>query len=435
MLAHYLATAVNSLKRNITLTVLTIATIAIGIGGAMSTFTVYYAMSGDPIAWKSAQLFVPQFDSLGPKARNKRDEPPDMISYQDARAMMQLPGGSHQAAMYQTLMTVTPGDANQARFAVSARATGAGFFQMFDTPFRSGRPWTVADDEARADFVVISNKLAARVFGDVDPVGKSIVLNAHGYQIVGVLAPWNPAPRFYDLTGDSLAQSDGVFLPFNTAIDRQMSTIGHLQCENDPGGGWQSLLSSNCVWLQYWVQLDTPAAAQHYAQLLSQYASDQQRSGRFTWLPITRLRNERQWLTYQEVVPTQVRVVMVLGFGFLLVCLANAVGLLLAKFTGRSADLAIRRALGASQRAVFMQCLSETALVGVLGGAAGLVMALAGAALERTVVEENLARITHLDLVLVLITLLLAELATLVAGLYPAWRVSRMQPALQLNIR
>jgi putative ABC transport system permease protein len=126
---------------------------------------------------------------------------------------------------------------------------------------------------------------------------------------------------------------------------------------------------------------------------------------------------------------------MVLGFGFLLVCLANAVGLLLARFTGRSADLAIRRALGASQRAVFVQCLSETALVGVLGGAAGLVMALAGAALERTVVEENLARITHLDLVLVLITLLLAELATLVAGLYPAWRVSRMQPALQLNIR
>jgi putative ABC transport system permease protein len=435
MLAHYLGTAINSFKRNVILTALTIATISIGIGGAMSTFTVYYAMSGDPIPWKSSRLFVPQLDSLGPKARSKSDEPPDMLSYQDARALMQFPAGEHHAAMYQTLMTVTPDDPDQAQFATSARATGADFFRMFDIPFKSGRPWSVADDESRADFVVINSKLAARVFRDADPVGKSIVLNARRYRVVGVLKPWNPTPRFYDLTGDSLAQSDSVFLPFNTAIDRQMSTIGHMECENDPGVGWQSLLSSNCVWLQYWVQLDSPAAARRYAQLLREYASGQQRSGRFTWLPMTRLRDVPQWLTYKQVIPTQVRVVMLVGFGFLLVCLANAVGLMVAKFAGRVADLAIRRALGATRLDLFFQCLSETALIGILGGAAGLIMAAAGAALERSVVDENLARVTHLDLLLVVITLVLAELATLGAGLYPAWRASRIEPALQLAIR
>jgi len=434
MIAYYFRIALNSFKRNIILTALTIATISIGIGGAMSTFTVYYAMSGDPIPWKSSRLYTPQLDSIGPKARSKSDEPPDMISYQDAKALMQVPVGEHRAAMYQTRMTVTPNDPNQAQFAISARAAGADFFTMFDIPFKSGRPWTAADDEARSDVVVISSKFAERVFHDADPVGRAIVLNAHEYRVLGVLKPWDPAPRFYDLTGDSLAQSDNVFLPFNTAIGHQMTTIGHTECENDPGPGWQNMIASNCVWLQYWVQLDTSSDAQRYLQLLGQYASDQQHAGRFSWLPMVRLRNVRQWLAYKEVIPTQVQVVMLLGFGFLLVCLVNAVGLMLAKFTGRTADLGIRRALGATQRDLFVQCLCETALVGVLGGLAGLLMALGGSALERAIVDENLARVTHIDIFLILITLLLAEFATLCAGLYPAWRASRIQPALQLKI-
>ena len=435
MLAYYFWIAANSLKRNIILTLLTIATISIGIGGAMSTFTVYYAMSGDPIPWKSSKLFVPQFDSIGPKARSKSDEPPDMLSYREIKAFTQLSADKRNAAMYQTRMTVTPADPTQAQFAVSARATGSDFFRMFDTPFKSGTAWSAADDASHADLVVISSKLAERVFREVDPVGKAIVLNAHEYRIAGVLEPWDPAPRFYDLTGDSLAQSDNVFLPFNTAIDRKMTTIGHTECESDPEAGWENLLSSSCVWIQYWVQLDTAADAQRYQQLIEQYALDQQRSGRFAWLPMTRLRDVRQWLTYKQVIPTQVRVIMLLGFGFLLVCLVNAAGLMLAKLTNRTADFGVRRALGATRRDLFVQCLCETALVGILGGIAGLLLALAGAALERTVVDPNLARVTHVDFALVLVTLLLAEFATIGAGLYPAWRATRIQPALQLKIR
>lgn len=435
MFIYYLRIATNSLKRNLILTLLTIATIAIGIGGAMSTFTVFYAMSGDPIPWKSTKLFTTQFDSIGPQARSKADEPPDMVSYQEIRAFQRFPIGSHAAAMYQTRMTVTPSDPAQAQFPVSARATGADFFSMFEPPFQSGRAWSEKDDQAYANVVVISSKLAKRLFRGEDATGKNIVLSGRQYRVAGVLKPWNPAPRFYDLTGDTLAQSDSVYLPLNTAIDRQMSTIGHTECEKDPGPGWDNLIASGCVWLQYWVEIDRPEDVSRYAILLDQYASDQRASGRFSWLPMTRLRNVRQWLAYKEVVPTAVRVVVLLGFGFLLVCLVNAVGLMLAKFSGRMTDLGVRRALGATQRDLFTQCLAETALVGALGGLAGLSMAWAGAALERMVVSENLARITHLDFKLTLITLMLAELATLGAGIYPAWRVSRIQPAMQIKVQ
>ncbi|WP_266156576.1 ABC transporter permease [Dyella silvatica] len=435
MFAYYLRLAANSLKRNLILTGLTIATIAIGIGGSMSTYTIYYAMSGDPIPWKSSQLFVAQLDSLGPKSRSKSDEPPDLLSYRDTQALMRSHPALSQAAMYQTRLTVTPADTSKAQFAVSARATGPGFFAMFDTPFQSGRAWTAADEEARANVVVIGSKLAERLFNGVDAVGKSIILGGQDYRIIGVLKPWNPAPRFYDLGGDALAQSDNLFLPFTTAIDRQMQTIGHTNCDEvpDAGAGWQGLLSSNCVWIQYWLQLPTTAEATSYREFLGQYAADQQRSGRFNWSPMTRLRNVREWLVYKHVIPDEVRAIMALGFGFLLVCLITAIGLMLAKFSGRAADLGVRRALGASQRDLFMQCLTETALIGALGGIAGLLLTLLGAATERSIVAESLANVTRVDFVLVLITLLLAEVATVGAGIYPAWRASRIQPALQLK--
>ena len=78
------------------------------------------------------------------------------------------------------------------------------------------------------------------------------------------------------------------------------------------------------------------------------------------------------------MVPGDVRLQLWLAFGFLLVCLLNTVGLLLAKFLRRSGEIGVRRALGASRRAIFMQCLVEAGTVGLAGGVLGLGLALAG---------------------------------------------------------
>jgi len=66
MFAYYIRLAVRSLKRNVVLTSLMIAAIAVGIGASMTTLTVFRAMSGDPIPRKASQLFVPQIDNWGP---------------------------------------------------------------------------------------------------------------------------------------------------------------------------------------------------------------------------------------------------------------------------------------------------------------------------------------------------------------------------------
>ena len=435
MLHYYFKLALNSVRRSWALTALTVAAVAIGIGGSMSTYTIYYAMSGDPIPWKSATLFVPQIDNLGPTARDKSGEPPDLLSYQDAIALANAHQAKRQAAMYATRLTVTPPDTAQAPFAVSARATGADFFTMFDVPFRAGAPWNAQDEEARSNIVVLGSTLADKLFHGAGAIGKTVVLDGKDYLVSGVIAPWNPAPRFYDLGGNTLAEADSLFLPFTTAIDRQMNSSGRVDCDKMPDGAsrWQSLLASNCIWTQLWVELPTPADAERYKQYLDRYAADQQRAGRFNWPPLTRLRNAREWLVYKHVVPDEVRAIVVVGFGFLIVCLINAIGLMQAKFATRAFDLGVRRALGATQLDLFAQCLTETAVIGLIGGAAGLALTFLGAAAERAVVEQELARVTHVNPVLIGQTLVLAIFATVCAGIYPAWRASRTQPALQLK--
>jgi len=128
-----------------------------------------------------------------------------------------------------------------------------------------------------------------------------------------------------------------------------------------------------------------------------------------------------------------VRILVLVSFSFLFVCLLNAMGLLLAKIMARSGEIGVRRALGANRRAVFVQCLIEAGVIGFAGGLLGLMLTLLGLLGLRTVLSENIARLTHLDLSDVGIALGLAVISTILAGLYPTWRAARVQPAWQLK--
>lgn len=138
------------------------------------------------------------------------------------------------------------------------------------------------------------------------------------------------------------------------------------------------------------------------------------------------------WLDYKQVVPSDVRLQLWLALGFLLVCLLNTVGLLLAKFLRRSGEIGVRRALGASRGAIFAQCLVEAGTIGLTGGIAGLGLAWLGLwAVRQQPVEY--AALAHLDLKMLLMTFMLALIASLLAGLLPSWRAIQVAPALQLK--
>jgi putative ABC transport system permease protein len=433
MLAYYLDLALRSLRRNKALTALMVLAIALGIGASMTTLTVLHVLSGDPLPGRSAQLYYPQIDPQDIKGMQPNKEPPDQVTLIDGMNLLHAKRADRQALMSGGSVPIQPLQASLDPFYVETRYTTADFFAMFGTPFLYGHGWNAADDEAKARDVVIAKPLNDKLFAGADSVGRTLRMAGASFRVVGVLDSWQPNPHFYDLNTGSYAYAEQVFLPFQTMLDLHLSRNGSNDCWGNGGGGSGSILpSDDCVWLQFWVQLDSTAKVAAYREFLVHYSQEQKALGRFQRATNVRLRNVMQWLRYQMVVPDDVRLQTGLAFGFLLVCLVNTVGLMLAKFMRRAAELGVRRALGASRRALFTQLLVESGVIGLFGGIGGLLRALWGLWLVRQR-PSAYAALAHLDISMLFTTFVLALCATLLAGLLPAWRACQIAPALQLK--
>jgi putative ABC transport system permease protein len=437
MFAYYLRLGLRSLKRNPALTALMVMTIGFGVAASMTTWSVFRAVSGDPIPWKSSKLFVPQIDMWGPKSHQGDDtEPPNALDFPDAMALMQAHRAKLQSAIYQISPSVVPAQAGQHPINVGGHAVYGEFFPMVDAPFRYGSGWSADDDARRAQVTVISSKLNQKAFGGVDSVGKTLDIEGRPYRVVGVLDDWNPQPRFYDVadTGGFSDQTDDVFIPLQTAIGVGMSNDGNTNCNETPQeSGFSGLQKSSCIWLSFLVELDDASQVAAYRRFLDGYARQQQDAGRFNWPPNNRLRSVPEFLDNQQVVPSDTKVSLLVAIGLLLVCLVNTAGLLLAKFLRRAPEIGVRRALGASRREIYTQFLLEASMIGLAGGVLGLVLTGLGVASVSWVLPRDIAALARLDGSLLLLTLVLAIFATMLAGLYPTLRASRVQPAWQLK--
>ena len=433
MFGYYLDLALRSLKRNRALTALMVLAIALGIGASMTTLTVLHVLAGDPLPGRSGSLYYPQIDprdSLGYVPG--KTEPLDQLSWIDGMNLLQAKRAQRQALMTGGNVAIQPDHSTLDPFYESARYTTVDFFAMFGVPFKYGHAWGAADDAAHARVAVISSQLNDKLFGGGDSTGKPLRLSGAMFRVVGVIGDWNPNPHFYDLNRKSYNENEGVYLPLSTSQDLGMTHDGGVDCWGNGGGGNTPDHNSPCVWLQFWVQLDSPAKVAAYEAFLVGYSRQQKELGRFGRPPNIKLRDVMQWLDYNQVVPDDVRLQNGLAFGFLLVCLVNTVGLMLAKFLRRSGELGVRRALGASKRSLFAQLLIEAGVVGLVGGIGGLLLALVGLWLVRRQ-PASYAALAHLDPTMLLATFLLALGASLLAGLLPAWRACQIAPALQLK--
>ena len=184
--------------------------------------------------------------------------------------------------------------------------------------------------------------------------------------------------------------------------------------------------------MQLWVELESAADRDRYADHLVAYVNEQKALNRFE-LPVNnRLYNVREWLDVREVVSDDTRTSTWLAFGFLLVCLVNTVGLLLAKFSARPGEIGVRRALGASRGEVFRQYLTEAAVIGLVGAGMGVALTLGALAFIRDF-NPGIALLTHLDVPMLAIAVVVSVVAAIVAGLLPTWRACQVVPALQLK--
>lgn len=439
MFAYYLQLAFRSFRRNKALTALMVLAIALGIGASMTTLTVFHVLSGDPIPQKSDKLFYPRIDPRGRQGYQPGDDPEWQLSRYDAEQLLREKRGDRQALMSAGNVAIEPDKQDIDPFMASARFTTTDFFPMFDVPMAQGRSWTAAEDQARARVVVISQALNERLFGkDAKGVGRTLRVEQADYRIIGVIGRWEPNPRFYDLSQARFGNDEQIFVPFWTSRAARMSPSGNMSCWEQPDAAAPANDEGNyglnvpCTWLQYWVELSTPEKVSAYRDYLVNYSNAQRAAGRFERTPNVALDDVMSWLDENGAVPGDVRLQAWLAFGFLIVCLLNTVGLLLAKFLRRSAEIGVRRALGATRRAIFGQYLVEAGVVGTAGGVLGLGLAQLGLwAVRRQ--PTDYAEFVHLDTTMLLTTFAITLVASIAAGLLPAWRACLVTPAIQLK--
>ena len=166
---------------------------------------------------------------------------------------------------------------------------------------------------------------------------------------------------------------------------------------------------------------------------LDAYVGQQKELGRFPRPLNNRLSDVMEFMESQEVVDDDAQVMLGLSLMFLVVCLLNTIGLLLAKFLGKSGDIGLRRALGASRSSLFIQHMIESAMIGLGGGIVGLGLAWLGLRGIEMLFGDYIENMVGMDWVMVLTAVGLAIMSALLAGLYPTWRASRIAPASQLK--
>lgn len=271
----------------------------------------------------------------------------------------------------------------------------------------------VAEDEIAADghVALLSHGLWTRRFGaDPEIVGRTIELSGYGVErrtVVGVL-PAKAAPLF---------GAPEVWIPWIADADIPGSRSAY-------GGSAIARLRSGVS------QEQSIAEMRGLIPHLSDAHSSQFRDVRFSPVDVVPLKE-----AFVRGVRSQLLVLLgAVGFVLLIAC-SNVANLLLARTSTRRREIGLRLAMGADRGRVLRQMLTESALLGLVGGAAGLATALLAMPLLRAELGQHLPRtsVVGVDVTVALYAAAVSLGAGLVIGVVPALRAAREDPAAVLN--
>jgi putative ABC transport system permease protein len=278
--------------------------------------------------------------------------------------------------------------------AVRAERVSAEFFSVLGVSPALGRAFASGEDQAgRNNIVVLGQKLWQRRFGsDPEIVGQTITLSDQPFTVIGVMPPLYP-------------QQPDLWLPIDLRDEEQRVgrhsnlVIGRLK----PGVNVEQ------------AQVEISHLAH---QLEGQYPNSNVGHGAYL-------------ISLREQIVGAVRRALWVLFGavgfILLIACANVANLLLTRAAGRQKEMAIRAALGAGRRRLIRQLLTESFLLAVVGGGAGLLLAAWITDLLRNINAVEIPRLeqVNLDGRVLTMTVGLTLLTGILTGLAPAWRSAR----------
>jgi predicted permease len=396
---HEVRYSVRQLLKSPGFALVSVLTLALGIGANIAVFSVTNAIllnpSGIPhanglVALRARYLALADLSNIGISA-------PDFGDAQDGKDIFQSAGALQVANLNLSRENAGP-------ILLAAAKVSSGYFDVFQVRPFLGRAFTAAEDQPGAEHeAILTNKTWKAQFGsDPNIVGRTLILNQQPYKVIGVMGPefnWpNQAELFVPL-----AQPPGRYHDHEYRYNENMGGFARLR----PGVTVERANAYLGMKSQQTIQSE---GAKSYGQAsrwsmfclpLNEFAAGPMR------LPLTML-------------------LIAVGMVLLIAC-ANIAGLQMARASARERDLAVRVALGASKARLIRQALVESVLL----TAAGLVLGFAAAAITAPLLLHSLPLMLSAQInpsfrgPVLLFVVMVAVICSLFCGVVPAWHRAR----------
>ena len=386
---------VRMLARSPSFTAIAILTLALGIGANTVLFSVVNGVLLKPLPYLQPDSLVSLAESTA-EFESSSISYPNFLDWQRANSTF-----SSIAAYRGDDFTITgQGETERVRVGMVSST----FFPILGVKMVAGRSFLPEEDRlGAAPVVLISAGLWHRKFGS-DPgiVGKTITMNGTGYDVIGIV------PGDFRLEASNFDSIKDVFVPIEQNKDPMFRdrtvhpgtrAIGRLK----PG-------------------VTLSAAKADMNQVARNLAATYPDADKGAGIHLMPLKED----VVGDVEPFLWVLLGAVGFVLLIACV-NVANLQLARSSARGREFAIRAALGAGQSRVVRQLLTESVLLGLAGGAIGLLLAGWGTRAAIRILPETLPRAqgVGLDGRVLLFTALVSILAGVIFGLAPAIKTAR----------
>ena len=320
-----------------------------------------------------------------------RNNPP--LTVTEARAIARLPSVAAVTTRTGTSAPVRYRDRTLS--SVSVQAYSANWLDVDAGDIVDGRSFTVAEERTAAHVVVINDKMAERLFGDIDPIGKTITIGTTPLQVIGI--------HHQEVSFFGEGDRSRAMVPFETGRR-------YLKAPSD----WMDVSIKPHASVPRDEAIDDVTALLRASRGLKPAAES-------NFAIITQ---EKLFETWDRMTSIFFLVMIVLSGVGLIVGGAGVVAIMMVSVTDRTREIGVRKALGATRRDIMLQFLVEAATLTGIGAVFGLVFGWLA-----TLVIRNASPIEAAIPPMAILAALVASAFTgILFGLFPAARAARLDP-------